>query len=120
MGLGRRPVGTGESGGVTAEFAVLVPAVLLVLGLALGCMGVVAQQVRVTDAAAGAARSLGRGDSPDTARTRVAAWIGAADISSRREGDFVCVRVEQVPGFAPAAVAGLRVAARSCALAGAP
>lgn len=109
-----------EAGSVTAEFAVLVPAVLLVLGFALGCLGVVAQQVRVTDAAAGAARSVGRGDSMGVASARVAAWIGAAQVGSWREGEFVCVSVQQAPGFAPVAAAGLRVAARSCALAGEP
>ncbi|MDQ1576828.1 MAG: hypothetical protein QOH55_1978, partial [Microbacteriaceae bacterium] len=42
----------GARGSVTAEFAAVVPAVLLVLAACLGGIQVVGQQVRMTDAAA--------------------------------------------------------------------
>lgn len=50
----------GERGSVTAEFACVMPAVIMVLLLALGSFQVVSQQIRVSDAASTAARMLGR------------------------------------------------------------
>lgn len=78
----------------------------------------VAQQVRMTDAAADGARSLARGDSAGRAAARVHKSVGSAAISSDRDGEFVCVRLTAAASFAPAAAIGVSVTARSCALAG--
>jgi len=48
---------------VTAEFAVVLPAVVLVLALSLGAMGLALDQVRCVDAARAGARAASRGDS---------------------------------------------------------
>ena len=48
---------------VTAEFAVVLPAVVLILALSLGAMGLAVDQVRCVDAAAAGARAAARGDS---------------------------------------------------------
>lgn len=103
---------------MTAEFAVLVPGVLLVLASCLAAVQVVGQQVRLTDAAADGARSLARGDDSGTAHTRVQHSVGAASISDRRSGEYVCIVVSQRAAFAPAALVGVTLTARSCALAG--
>jgi Flp pilus assembly protein TadG len=50
---------------VTAEFAVVLPAVILVLGLSLGGLGLGMDQVRCVDAARAGARAASRGDSRD-------------------------------------------------------
>jgi Flp pilus assembly protein TadG len=116
-GLARRI--DGERGSVTAEFAAVVPAVLLVLALGLGAVGAVVQQARLTDAAADAARALARGDGDAAARAHVAANVGAASVSARRSGDDVCVSVGQsVAG--PVGLLGASVAGRGCALADPP
>jgi len=47
----------------TAEFAVVLPAVLLVLALSLGAWGLAWDQVRCVDAARAGARAASRGDS---------------------------------------------------------
>jgi TadE-like protein len=47
----------------TAEFAVVLPAVLLVLALSLGALGLAWDQVRCVDAARAGARAASRGDS---------------------------------------------------------
>lgn len=52
----------------TAELAVGVSAVVLLLGLALGAVSLGIDQVRCVDAARAAARALARGDDPGTAR----------------------------------------------------
>lgn len=108
----------GETGSITAEFAAVVPAVLLVLAFCLGAVQLVGQQLRLTDAAANAARSLARGDGLALATARVSAAVGAASLHHRRDGDFVCVRLAMPAAFAPAALAGVTVTGRGCALAG--
>ena len=114
---GVRP-GTPDRGSVTAEFATVVPAVLLVLACCLGALQVVGQQVRLTDAAADAARSLSRGDSVDRAAGLVDRAVAGASLTPVRQGEFVCARLSAQSSFAPFAAIGLTLHAGSCALGG--
>lgn len=103
---------------MTAEFAVLVPAVLLVLSFCLAALQIVGQQVRLTDAAADGARSLARGDALSLAAERVRHSVGSAAVSDMHSGEYVCVDVSQPAAFGPARLVGIVVTAHSCALAG--
>lgn len=107
----------GERGSVTAEFAVLMPALLLVLALCLGAVQVLGQQVRLTDAAADAARAASRGD--DTARVAalVARAVPGASLVLATRGEFVCAELSKAAEFGRAGLS-LRIGASSCALAG--
>jgi hypothetical protein len=49
----------------TAEFAVVLPAVVLVLGVSLGALGLAWDQIRCVDAARAGARAASRGDSAE-------------------------------------------------------
>jgi hypothetical protein len=100
---------------VTAEFACAMPAVLLVFATCLGAVQVVAQQTRLADAAASSARLLARGDSPGDS---AAAGLQHASISSLNSGGFLCVDVSAPAEVGSAALLGLTLRARSCALAG--
>jgi Flp pilus assembly protein TadG len=62
-----------ERGSATAELAVALPALVLVLGVALAAVVLGLDQVRCVDAARVAARSVARGDDLATARTRAGA-----------------------------------------------
>ena len=53
----------GQEGIVTAEFAVVLPAVVFVLALSLGALALALDQVRCVDAARAGARAASRGDS---------------------------------------------------------
>lgn len=105
-----------ERGSVTAEFACVMPAVVMVLLLALGSFQVVSQQIRVADAASTAARLLGRGETDAVARTAVQTLVQGATLSASTEGRFVCATVSAESAFGPAGLAGLRASARVCAL----
>ncbi|MBG6239445.1 hypothetical protein IWX78_002432 [Mycetocola sp. CAN_C7] len=107
-----------DGGSAAAEFAVAVPAVILVLACCLGAVQVASQQVRLADAAADAARTLARGDSAGVAAARVSRAVPTASMSRSTEGDFVCVLLSAPAGIGPAGLAGVRVQASSCALAG--
>lgn len=104
-----------DRGSATAEFALAFPAVLGVVALLLGGVQVAALQVRAQDAAADAARGLGRGDSAAEVATRLERQVPGASLSSWVDGDLRCVRVEVAPAGA-AAVLGLRARAGACAL----
>ncbi|WP_043670279.1 TadE family type IV pilus minor pilin [Clavibacter michiganensis] len=104
-----------DAGAAAAELAVVLPAIVLVLGLCLGAVQTVGQQVMLTSAAAEAARSLGRGEDPGTAAARIAGAAGRASMEVERSGNAVCVRLTEPSGFGPAEAAGLRVSARGCA-----
>jgi hypothetical protein len=91
-----------------------MPAVLLVLAAALAGVGVTTLQVRAQDAAADAARILGRGEAGGSVAAHLGAQLpGAAWSSSERDG-LVCVRVT-VAGGGPAAMFGT-IGASGCAL----
>ena len=106
---------TSERGSATAEFALAVPAVLGVVALLLGGVQVAALQVRAQDAAADAARGLGRGDPLGAVAARLDRQVPGATLASWADGDLMCVRVEVAPA-GPVAALGLRAVASSCAL----
>lgn len=98
---------SGDDGSVTAEFAAVVPAVLLVLACCLTGLQLAGQQVRLQDAAAATARSLARGDP--------APAIGGARVATRTHGTLLCARLTAA-SIAP--LIPVELSAESCALAG--
>ena len=104
-----------DRGSVTAEFAVALPAIALVLAACLASVQLVAQQVRLTDAAADAARALGRGESAGTAQSIADRVSGGAALAQWAEDPLVCVSLS-APGAGLLAAIELR--AESCAVSG--
>lgn len=105
-----------ERGSVAAELAVALPAVVLALALGIGALGAAARQVALQDAAADAARVLGRGEGDDAAARIVTGAVPGAGLSASRSDDLVCVTAK-----ADAEIGGLirlSLRARSCALDG--
>ena len=72
----------GDRGSVTAEFAAVIPAVMLVLAGCMVCLQLGSQQLRLQDAAAVTARALARGDAAP-------GYEGAARATSQ-SGDLLC------------------------------
>jgi len=91
----------GERGMVTAEFAVVLPAVVLVLALSLGALGLAWDQIRCVDAASSGVRAAARGDSPG-AVILVAGRAAPPDalVSVGTSGDIVSVSVVSRPRVA--------------------
>lgn len=105
-----------QRGSVTAEFAAVIPAVLLVLAICLGSLQLAGTQLRLQDAAADASRSLARGDARAMAAARVDQAVPGAALSVRRDGDLVCAEARAGGGFG--SLFGLTVTAAGCALDG--
>ena len=111
----RAPVSTDEQGSATAEFAVVVPAVVLVVVLTAGGLAAAGRQVRLEHGVAQAARLAARGESDARVADVVAAVAGGAVDGIVVEGDLVCVSAS-APARVPLPLQDLR--ARSCALSG--
>jgi len=91
---------------------VVIPAVVLVLGLCLAALQVAGLQVRLQDAAAIAARSLGRSDEVPG----LGPGLAGATLVSVRRGPLVCARLA-LPAAGPAGdLLGIELHAESCAL----
>ena len=91
----------GEAGMATAEFAVVLPAVVLVLALSLGAMGLALDQIRCVDAARAGVRAASRGDSYKAVMLVAArAAPSQSQVSMTTTGDLVQVSVGSRPRVA--------------------
>ena len=104
-----------DHGSVAAEFAVVLPAVVLVLLLTAGALGASARQVRLQDAAADAARLVARDEPAARAQTAVAAAVSGGMASIAYRGDLVCVTATAATGVP---LLPMQLTASSCALSG--
>ncbi|NIJ04242.1 TadE family type IV pilus minor pilin [Frigoribacterium faeni] len=102
-----------DDGSVAAEFAVVLPAVLAVVALAVGAVGAASQSVRLADAAAVAARQTARGDAGAVPVT-VAALAPGARVASSVDGAVLCLSLTRPVSLGP--LSGVvTLSARSCA-----
>lgn len=102
----------GDRGAVSAEFAVLLPAVLVVLALVIGGILLATQRLTLTAAAAELARLEARGDEA-LAAVRLARLPAGTSVSRSRDGEVLCVTLGAAPGHGLLAV--VRLTARGCA-----
>ena len=92
-----RPRGTGDRGSATAETAVLIPVLVVVLVMALWVLACVGAQLRCVDAARAAARAAARGDSAAAVRDVGLRFAPAgAQVAVDDGGETVEVRVSSV------------------------
>jgi Flp pilus assembly protein TadG len=103
----------GDRGSVSAEFAVALPAILLLLVLCVGALSSASRQVRLQDAVADAARLIARGDDQGRALALVSAAAAGAEASVAPSGDLVCVHASAPVGVP---LLEVRFTASACAL----
>lgn len=101
-----------ERGTVTAEFAVVMPAVLVVLGLVIGGVFIAAHRITLVSLAAEVARLEARGDT-DRARARLDEAQGAITVQRDRSGSLLCVTLRASPGRGM--LSAIAIESRSCA-----
>ncbi|ROS52906.1 TadE family type IV pilus minor pilin [Frigoribacterium sp. PhB24] len=101
-----------EKGSATVEFAMTMPAVVLVVAFVVASLGVTSQSVRLADAAAVVARQSARGDRGSVGATLERLAPGAS--SSESVGaDLVCVDLRRTVRVGP--VGEVALTSRSCA-----
>lgn len=103
-----------ERGSVTAEFATVIPAVLLVLAACLSGMQLSTQQIRLQQVAATAARSVARGEPPGAA----SAIVRGANLRVEHRGELVCVTASALGSTVVGLISAFTVSASSCAFDG--
>src|SRR3954469_21755712 len=95
-----------ERGMVTAELAARLPVLVLILGVAISAVAVMAERVRLQDAAREAARAAGRGDQVIARRLAEQAAPGARLTIAAGSGSTVMAvasaRVHPLGGWLPA------------------
>lgn len=99
---------------MTAEFAVVVPAVLVVLGLVVGGIVIATNRLTLASAAADIVRLEARGDS-DLAAERLAGAGTGVTVERERRGGLLCVMLRTGPQRGM--LASLAVTAEACAAA---
>ncbi len=108
----------GERGSVTAEFAAVIPAVVLVLAACIAGLQVAGEQLRLQDAAADAARLLARADGSTAAAARLTAAIPGARLTVSHPGDLVCAGASARSRISIGVLLGVTIRASGCALDG--
>ncbi len=90
----------------------MLPAIVVILVIALAALSLVGEQVRLQGAVEGAARLLGRGDPGAAGLVSGVAAGGVLTVS--RSGALVCAEARAPASLGP--LAPITIAARSCAL----
>jgi hypothetical protein len=100
-----------ERGSVTAEFATVIPAVLLVLAACLTGLQLSGQQLRLQQVAAMAARSVGRGEPVGEA----AGLVPGPTLRVEHRGELACVTASTAGSRTSWLMGVFTVSASSCA-----
>lgn len=104
----------GEQGSVTAEFAVALPAVLMVLLLAVGSIMLATQKLTLSSAAAQVARLEARGDAAGASAVLGGLNVrGGVTVQRSTSGPLLCVSLHASP--AGGLITRLKVSGRGCA-----
>jgi Flp pilus assembly pilin Flp len=104
-----------DSGAITAELALVLPVVAMIIAVALSSLAAQVERMRLVSIAAGLARAVGRGESEMVALKRFEGSVGKRKVAFSDDQDLVCAEVSidfaifELPG------AGLRLADRECA-----
>ena len=104
-----------DSGSVTAELVLTLPAVLLIVGLALGAMSVQLQRMELVSAASTIARALARGEPiaiVDALVTDLGEQVG---LEIQEELGVVCVILRSEIGIFSIDLSGLELIETQCA-----
>ncbi|MEV7973663.1 TadE family type IV pilus minor pilin [Cellulomonas sp. NPDC089187] len=107
--MSERAVPTGDRGAVTAEFAVLLPVVTLLIAAVLVIATCTSAQMRCADAARAGARSAALGES-DTVVVETAERVGGdVVVAVARGGEWVQVEVHRELGPRLPVIGGITV-----------
>lgn len=102
-----------ERGAVTAEFAIVLPAVVLVLGIVIGAVMLAAHRTGLVSAAGEIARLEARGDS-ELAEQRLSSLGTGVDVKRSDDGALHCVTLSSAP--ASGALHAVGITGRGCAV----
>ena len=102
----------GDEGSVTAELALALPSVALVLAITLAGFGLQVERLKLVSAAATASRALARGESEGEIQNLIAEIAPESKLKFEYLDNFVCARISQ--DFKIASLSNFEVDERQC------
>lgn len=105
-----------SEGSVTAELAMVLPAIILMLGVCLQAVGALGIQLTNSALARQAARELSRGVEVSMVATSLSQANSHASLRHSTEGDLVCVSLSQSTGVGPLSWLLAEVQVRECVI----
>lgn len=103
-----------SEGSVTAELALVLPVIILILGICLQAVSALGIQLSNAALARQAAQELSRGVALSLVATTMQRANHAAQLSQSSEGELVCVSLEQEVGPGPLGLLIPTVRVREC------
>ena len=107
-----RALAADRGGAVTAEFAIVLPAVVAVLGLMIGGISIGAQRVTLSSLAGEVVRLEARGDD-GAAEQLLRERPGEVRVERRHDGPLLCATLSESPGRG--ILGAIRISATACA-----
>ena len=104
-----------DTGSVTAELVLTLPAVLLIVGLALGAMSVQLQRMEMVSAASTIARAIARGEPIEIVDALVSELGEQVSFEIQEELGVVCVILRSEIGIFSIDLTGLELIETQCA-----
>ena len=83
----------GEHGAVTAELAMVLPAVLMIIAVSLSSVSAQVERMRLVSVAAGLARAVARGEPSERATSVFSGQLAGRTVRFSIEGQFACAEV---------------------------
>lgn len=86
-------------GSVTAEFVMVLPVVVMILGVTLGSLGIQLERMKLVSVAAAASRAVARGE----AEEKVLGLFADRDLAFKNTPEFICAEISAkfaIPGLA--------------------
>mgnify|MGYP001583552865 FL=1 len=105
-----------SEGSVTAELAMVLPAIILVLGVCLQAVGALGIQLTNSALTRQAARELSRGVDVSVVANSLSQANSHASLRHSTEGDLVCVSLSQSTGVGPLSWLLAEVQVRECVI----
>jgi len=104
-----------DSGSVTAEMVLTLPAVILIVGLALGAMSIQLQRMELVSAASTIARAIARDEPIEVVDALVASLGEQVGFEIQEELGLVCVILRSEIGILSIDLTGLELIESQCA-----
>jgi hypothetical protein len=101
-----------EKGSVTAELAIALPAVTMVIAVTLAGFGLQVERMKFVSLASSSARAIGRGEAQARVEAEFEALASGAELSIEYLENHVCARIERT--FRVAGIESFTVSEKQC------
>ena len=109
------PRATSDAGAVTAEFAVVLPTVFMIMAISLATLSAQLERFKLVSVAGMISRAAARAEPLDSVKAVFAEQLEGRGLTIESKGTMVCAEVSQALEIAVLPDFGLRLAETQCA-----